>query len=239
MAGRLKLGALSFLVCVVFFGGCDDSNKADKALKAPRQGGEVTRTDTEKEKARLLRKVDRKFENPEVHYELARMYQNDGLWPKAEYHYNNTLSFEPSHRRAQAGMVKILLASGDKARADILADIYAHQVSNSAEGSLRLALAYQEQHLDELAMACYQQALRLAPNSAKINRQIGYYYRTKGDSTQAKNYLVRSYQLDPMQPEVAGELGRLGVIVEIPRKTRKNAKKLDRIVNESDKQLTQ
>jgi len=237
MADRIKVIATIFLVCAVVFGGCNGSSK-DVKIEAPRQAGEVKRTDAEKQKARLLRKIDRKFENPEAHYELGKLYQADALWSKAEYHYNNTLSFDPVHKGAQAGMIKVLLSIGDKSRAEIMADIYANQVANSATDSLRLALAYQEQHLDEYALGLYRQALRLAPNSAKINRQIGYYYKSKGDDAQAKNYLTRSYQLDPMQPDVAGELGRMGVVVEIPRKGKKNPRKLDKIVSESDKHMT-
>jgi len=41
----------------------------------------------------------------------------------------------------------------------------------------------------------------------------------KGDKDRAKEYLVRSFQLDPTQPEVAGELGKLGVEVKIPGTT--------------------
>jgi tetratricopeptide (TPR) repeat protein len=89
--------------------------------------------------------------------------------------------------------------------------------------------------LDEYALTCYQQALRLAPNSAKINRQIGYYYLSKGNKAQGKDYLSRSFQLNPNQPDVAGELGRLGVVVKVPRKVQKQTKKLDKIVEESDK----
>ena len=238
MADRTKLIALVFAVCtVLLFGGCNGSNK-DVKFKAPRQAGEVKRTEAEKQKARLLRKIDKKFENPEAHYELARLYQADALWSKAEYHYNNTLSFDPVHKGAQAGMIKVLLSMGDKPRAEIMADIYTNQVANSATDSLRLALAYQEQRLDEYALGLYRQALRLAPNSAKINRQIGYYYKSKGDDTQTKNYLTRSYQLDPMQPDVAGQLGRMGVLVQIPRKTQRNSRKLDKIVTESDKHMT-
>jgi hypothetical protein len=56
---------------------------------------------------------------------------------------------------------------------------------------------------------------------------------TKNDNTRAKEHLTRSFQLDPKQPEVAGELGRLGVEVRIPRKTKENIKKLG---IESDKE---
>ena len=51
--------------------------------------------------------------------------------------------------------------------------------------------------------------------------------------------MTRSYQLDPIQPDVAGQLGRMGVVVQIPRKTKKNPKNLDKIVSESDKHMTQ
>jgi len=221
---------LAFLICALLFGGCN-SGKA----KAP-QVDEVKRTPAEEKKAKLLRRVDRKFENPETHFELGQLYQADGLWSQAEHQYNITLNFDPTHREAQAARVKVLLESGDTARAELLADEYMGQASISAGGSLRLALAFQKQALDEYALACYRQALRLAPNSAKINRQIGYYYLSKNDKARAQDYLTRSFQLNPNQPEVAGELGRLGTAVKIPRKTKKSTKKLDKIVEESDKE---
>ncbi len=220
---------LALLVCALLFGGCDGGK-----AKAP-QVDEVKRTPAEEKKAKLLRRVDREFENPETHFELGQLYQADGLWSQAEHQYNITLNFDPTHREAQAARVKVLLESGDTAKAKLLADEYMGQASISAGGSLRLALAFQKQALDEYALACYQQALRLAPSSAKINRQIGYYYLSKNDKARAHDYLTRSFQLNPNQPEVAGELGRLGVPVRIPRKTEKRTKRLDKIVEESDR----
>jgi len=217
---------LAFLVCALLFSGCN--SEKTKELK------EVGMTPAEKEKAQLLKRIDRKFENPSAHYELGRLYQADGLWSQAEHQYSIALSFDPAYRDAQAARVKMLLESGDTVKAELLADEYMRQASVSAAGSLRLALAFQKQGMDEYALACYQQALRLAPNSAKINRQIGYYYLSKNDKNRAKDYLTRSFQLNPNQPEVAGELGRLGVGVKIPRKTEKG-KKLDKIVEESDR----
>jgi Flp pilus assembly protein TadD len=136
-------------------------------------------------------------------------------------------------------LVKVLLDTGDVSKSKLSADIYINQTSASAVESLKLALAFQHQNLDEYAMICYRQALNLAPNSAKVNQQMGYYYLSKGDKERAKDYLIRSYQIDPYQPEVAGELGRLGVEVKIPRKTETSSKKLDKVLGESDKQLTQ
>ncbi|MHC4572252.1 MAG: tetratricopeptide repeat protein [Planctomycetota bacterium] len=217
---------LAFLVCALLFSGCNSEKTQE--LK------EVEMTPAEKERAELLKRIDRKFENPGAHYELGRLYQADGLWSQAEHQYSITLSFDPTHREAQAARVNVLLASGDTVKAELLADEYMEQASVSAAGSLRLALAFQRQGMDERALACYQQALRLAPNSAKINRQIGYYYLSKNDKERARDYLTRSFQLNSNQPEVAGELGRLGVGVKIPRKT-EGGKKLDKIVEESDR----
>ena len=182
----------------------------------------------------MLRRIERKHDNPDAHFQLGQLYQADGLWSKAENCYRIALNYDPAHRQAQAARIKVLLQGGDMKKAELLADIYMEQAATSAAGALKLALAFQKQELDDYAMSCYNQALRLAPNSAKINRQIGYYYLSKNDIVQARDFLNRSFQLDNNQPEVAGELGRLGVEVKIPRSTETNTRKLDKIVEEAD-----
>lgn len=174
-------------------------------------------------KARLKDSLDSKFENPEAHFELAQLYHAEGLWPKAEYHYNIALSFDPANADAQVAMVKLFLDSGDTAKSKNYANTHMNHVSGSDIQSLRLAMAFEKQQLDEYALTCYQQAINLAPESARINKQMAYYYLGKNDKDRAKEYLVRSFQLDPSQPEVAGELGRLGVEVRIPGRTDKDA----------------
>ncbi len=169
-------------------------------------------------KADLLKQLEGRFENPQAHFELGQLYQAEGLLQRAEYHYSVALSFDPANAQAQAAMVKLFYDSGDTAKGKTYADNYVNDVARSAVQSLRLAMAFQKEQLDEYALTCYQQALNLAPNSAPVNKQIGYYYLSKNDKVRAKEYLVRSFQLDPNQPEVAGELGRLGVEVRIPQR---------------------
>lgn len=234
MLGLRKFAMLlvpAILMCWLLPGGCNRSQTAAKP-KAP-VADKVKATATDVRKASLLKELDSKFENPDAHFELGELYQADGLWSKAEYHYNNALSFAPAHRPAQAAMVKVLQENGNTGRAKVSADIYINQVSGSAEESLKLGLAFAKQQLEDYALVCYRQALNLAPNSAKINRQIGYYYLGKKDSVLAKEYLTRSFQLDPEQPDVAGELGRLGVAVRIPRKAETQTKNIDKIVESS------
>ena len=216
--------ALLFL-CTTLLVGCTSQGVAGT--------GKVKRTPSEQKKAALLKTLDRKFENPQAHYELAQVYQAERLWMKAEYHYNVALRFDPAHREAQAAMVKVFFDSGDTAKAKTYADIYMNQVAGSASRAFRLGLAFQKQLLDEYAFDCYQQALHMAPNSARVHKQLGYYYLSKNDKVRGEEYLKRSFQLDPVQPEVAGELGRLGIAVRIPPKAKKRTKKIDKIAEES------
>jgi tetratricopeptide (TPR) repeat protein len=197
----------AFLLVLV---GCESQEmkaaEAERARKLP----------AEARMANLQQELEKKFENPEAHYELAKLYQAEGQWAKAEYHYNIALSFDPAKVEAQAAMVKLFIESGDPAKSKNYAEAYIRNAGSSEIQSLRLGKAFQDQRLDDYALACYQQALKLAPNSAEANKQIAYYYLNKDDKDRAKEYFVRSFQLDPNQPEVAGELGRLGVEVKIP-----------------------
>lgn len=223
MANMAKLAGL-VLALTALAGGCEKSSE--------RKISDVSVTDAEQRKAELLGAIEARYENPEAHYELGKLYQADGLWNKAEWEYNVALGFDPVYRPAQAAIVKLLADSGNLDRSKLSAEIYMNQAGASAQGSLRLGHAFQKEFLDDYAVACYQQALALAPNSAAIHRQIGYYYLSKQDRVRAEEYLKRSFQLDPYQAEVAGELGRLGVVVRIPQKTEKDTRKLDRILGQ-------
>lgn len=224
---QISIG-LAFLACILLLSGCNGKAKEPKG---------IDRTVSEKKKAKLLKQIDQKFEDVEAHYQLGRVYQSEGMWVQAENQYGIALNFDPVHRQAQAARVKALLGGGDTAKSKLLAEEYIKQASVSAAAALKLALAFQEQGLDEYALKSYQQALYMAPDSATINRQIGFYYLGKGNKEAAREYLSRSFQLNPSQPDVAGELGRLGVAVKIPPKTKKSAdtKKLDKIVDKSGK----
>jgi tetratricopeptide (TPR) repeat protein len=226
--GGFAFGSRSLLshalvcLCLMSLAGCNGQGTSAAKVDQPRS------IPPSAKKAELLKQLERRFENPQAHFELGQLYQAEGLLQKAEYHYNVALGFDPVNAQAQAAMVKLFFDSGDPAKGKTYADVYINQVSGSAVQSLRLAMAFQEVQLDEYALTCYQQALNLAPNSARVNKQIGYYYLSKGDKVRAKEYLVRSFQLDPNQPEVAGELGRLGVEVRIPQRAETASKQLEK-----------
>jgi len=207
----------ALFVCALLLRGCVPTSESEK-IKTPRVG-RITQTSAEEEKQNLLRAIKRRFENPDAHFELGQLYQAEGRLVTAEYHYSTALRFDPVHRDAQAAMVKMMTESGDTAKARLQADTYMRQVSASSTGSRRLAMGFQKQGLDEYVLPCYQQAIRLEPNSAETYKQIGYYYLSKSDRVRARDYLSRSFEIKPNQSDVALTLGQLGVEIKIPQKT--------------------
>ncbi|MFC1761345.1 tetratricopeptide repeat protein [Planctomycetota bacterium] len=164
----------------------------------------------------LLGKLDVRFESPDVLCELGRYYHEEGRWDKAQYYYSTALGFDPAHRRSQAGQVKMYVDKGDIAQAEQLVQRYQRQLWNTPTEMVDLASALADEKLETYALDCFTKALQVAPHSADTNKQLGIYYLNRGDNQQAREYLTRSFEINPNQPEVAGALGRLGVIVEVP-----------------------
>ena len=215
------------LVCMII-NGCGGQQKTATGEKV--NDKELT-SQSDVKKSQLLKQLDKKYEDAKTHYELGKLYHSEGQWDKAEWEYNKALAFNPVYHDAQASIVKLLVDKGDKQRSETIADMYISQASVSARHSLLLGRAFQERGLDEYALTSYLQAHNLAPNSVVINKQLGNFYLMKGDKANAEVYLRRAFELDPYQPEVAGQLGKLGVQVEIPKRAPKDIKKIEKEKN--------
>jgi tetratricopeptide (TPR) repeat protein len=208
MNAKVRVIISEVLFCALLVAGCRDTSTArvDQNVRAA----------ADIHKAELLKELDKKWENPPVHFELGQLYHAAGDYSKAEYYYNIALGFNPAYREVQAAMVKLQLNKGDKAKADWVANTYMTQVASMPEQLLSLGAAFEKCGLDDYALKCYQDGLKTAPDSSAVNRQVGYYYLNRNKKDLAKEYFIRSFQLNPDQPDVAGELGRLGVAVRIP-----------------------
>jgi tetratricopeptide (TPR) repeat protein len=169
------------------------------------------------EKERLLREIDRKFDNAEAHYQLGKIYQGEGLLERSDWEFTLALQFDPVMYKAQAAKVRTYRDLRQADRSKLAAELYISQTAASAESSTMLGRGFQVEGLDEYALACYQQALARAPNSAALHKQIGFYYMGKNDWARAEEYLRKSIQIDPYQPEVAEQLGRMGVVIQVPQ----------------------
>ncbi|OHB58822.1 MAG: hypothetical protein A2173_03860 [Planctomycetes bacterium RBG_13_44_8b] len=229
-----KFFRILFIIVGLIFIVTAGCNKQQKTATGEKISDKELTSEADRQKAALLKDIDRKYENPKAHYELGKLYHGQGLWDNAEWEYNKAIAFDPMHHEAQASIVKLLADKDDMTRSQVIADMYMSQSSVSAKHSLLLGRAFQDRALDDYALACYQQAHRLAPNSVAINKQIGYYYLLKRDDVNAEIYLRKAFDLDPSQAEIAGELGRLGVKVQTPRKQPKDAKKIDKMAEKQD-----
>ena len=169
-------------------------------------------------KAQLLEQIDRKYENPEAHYQLGKLSYGEGQLDKADFEYRVALGFNPIHYRAQAGLVKVASDQKQTERAQVIAELYISQAAVSAPASLRLGKAFQNEGLGEYATSCYYQASGLTPKSPEPYRLLGFYYLSVDDQVRAEENFRRSFELDPYQPDVSGELGRMGVFIGLPRK---------------------
>jgi Flp pilus assembly protein TadD len=169
-------------------------------------------------KAQLQEQLDNKYENPEAHYQLGKLAFGEGRLDKADFEYRVALGFNPVHYRAQAGLVRVAADQQQTERAQIVAELYISQASVSAPASLRLGKAFENEGLGEYALSCYYQAAGLTPKSPEPYRLLGYYYLRENDRVRAEENFRRSFELDPYQADVSGELGRMGVIVGLPRK---------------------
>ena len=226
MANIIKSVGLILVLSVLVFG-CDQ--------QAKRADEEIPLAPSAQWKTELLDKIEKKYNNPEAHYKLGKLYYNDGLWDKAQWEFNLTLRFAPVHWPAEAAIVKTLMSAGKEAEAKLSAERALNRAATSAEYSMLLGYAYQKESLDKYALECYRQALALAPDSAALHKQIGYYYLSKREMVRAEEYLRRSFELDPLQSEIAYELGRMGVVVQIPRKNTIDSGKLDKLLNKQKK----
>jgi len=209
MVGKTQFFGLVLSICMVLAVGCKPLNNGQQPQKT---------LSAEQQKARLLKQIERKFEDPDAHFRLGQLYHAEGRLDDAEYHYKNALSFDPVYWPAQAALVKLQQDRGDKAKAQHTAEIYMNQVSAWAQRSLQLGKAFEKQQLGKFALACYQQALRLEPQSPEALKQLGFHYLNKNDKVRAGEYFRRSFNKDPYQVDVAYQLGLLGVRIEIERK---------------------
>ena len=200
------------LVLALVLVGCESTPKSPDAAE------EATVIE-QSQKAQLLEQIDKKYENPEAHYQLGKLSYAEGQLDKADFEYRVALGFNPVHYRAQAGVVKVAADQQQTERAQIIAELYISQAAVSSLASLRLGKAFQNEGLGEYALSCYYQASGLTPKSPEPYRLLGFYYLDKGDKVRAEENFRRSFQLDPYQTDVSGELGRMGIIIGLPRKT--------------------
>ena len=156
MNAKVWVTILEVAFCTLLVAGCKNNTSTSRVDQNVKAAADI-------HKAELLKELDKKWENPPVHFELGQLYHAAGDYSKAEYYYNQALNFNPAYREVQAAIVKLQLDKGDKSRADWLANSYMTQVASIPEQLLSLGMAFDKQGLDDYALKCYQEALKTAP----------------------------------------------------------------------------
>lgn len=165
----------------------------------------------EQKKAELKAKLERNYEDPQTHFLLGQLYQADRAWDDAEFEYNRSLQFGPAYMPAQAAMIKLYADRGDAVKAKNYLDIYMNLAGGMPDKLVELAKELQKQQADTYALACLNKALEIAPKSANVHKNLGYYYLSKNEKEKASEHFQESFKIDSNQHDVALELGKLGV----------------------------
>jgi uncharacterized protein HemY len=206
---RFRALVSGIVLCALALSGCRTGGSAGVSSASGRTAVDIRI-------AQLQQELNKKWESPAAHYELGQLYHSQGNWSKADWYYDQAISFNPVYREAQTAKVKMQFDRGDRSKGEYLANMYISQASSSPDQLLTLGMAFEKQHLNDYALKCYDTALKMMPDSAPVNRQLGYFYLANNQPEQAKEFFVRSFQLNPNQADIANELGKLGVAVRIP-----------------------
>lgn len=207
---RTTVISLAVLICISFNSGCTVEQKTgDDPIK-------------EINKKRLLTQIGQNYRDADAHYRLGKIYASDKELDEAIYEYDLALSFDPAHWQAQAAKLKALINSSQSAKADVAAEMYINQTVGNIQGSLTLSKALEDEGLDEYVVRSYKSGITRFPDSAELNRGLGMFYLKNNNKEGARQYLTKSFELDPTQTDVANKLGKIGVEVERPESKLKN-----------------
>jgi len=171
----------------------------------------------DQQKQKLFEQFEARYGTPMAHYKLGQIYETEGELRRAGYHYENAADFKPYFWAAQAASVKAYQDAKFPDKVARLEDKWATMAAH-ADDCLSLAKAYELVGLTAPAKAVYAKAEKVAPKSAKVFKASGYFYLANKDKAIAEAKFRRSFELDPYQPDVSAELGKMGVIVQSPRK---------------------
>ncbi len=222
---RIRAGVGLIVLVTALVAGCQP-----KATTDP-----LTGLSTEQQKQKLYDQFEARYGTPTAHYKLAQIFESEREFRRAGYHYENAAIFKPRFWMAQAASVKMYQDAGNPDKAARLESQWATMAAN-VDDCLSLASAYQSAGLRAQAKAIYDRAENMQPPSAKAFKASGYFYLSSGDKATAEEKFRRSFELDPYQSDVSAELGKMGVIVQSPRRTKPGL--LDGIFSAGDQAST-
>jgi tetratricopeptide (TPR) repeat protein len=178
----------------------------------------LTGLSPEQQKQQLYEQIEAKYEIPRAHYQLGIIFRNEHNFDRAAYHFNTSAEFQPLNWPAQAALVRAYRDDNKPEKAATAATKWIQRTTKPDE-AISLARAFETEQVPTAALQAYIRAVTLAPQSPEVHKQFGYYYLRRNDKERAEEEFRKSFELDPYQADVSAELGKMGVIVQSPRKT--------------------
>lgn len=219
----MKTYLLVFLVPVaLLLSGCN-VYYADKATKRGRAAlrlgdeakkhGDYQLADDNYRRAQLQFEtaVDRDPNSTDRHFNLGRASQALRQYKRALEEYERALEYYPGNGKAHKRKIDCLIQmNAPQTQIDDAVFQAIGIVRQRGRIYLAQAAAYYSVGRAADIPPILARALAAAPDDAQVNAIAGRLYRAIGDVSSAKRCFTIAYQLDPDEPDVARDLGRLG-----------------------------
>ena len=221
----MKTYLLIFLLPVaLLLGGCNvyyAEQATKKGRAALRLGDEAKEHGDYQEADDNYRRAQLEFESAvdldpgftNRYYNLGRSSQALKQYERALEEYRRALEYYPGHGEARKGRIDCLVQmNAPQRQIDDEVDSAVNTLHVREHGRIYLAQAAAYYRVGRAAdiPPVLGRALAAAPADAHVHALAGRLYRALGDVSSAKRCFITAYQLDPDEPDVAGELGRLG-----------------------------
>ncbi|HUW81305.1 MAG TPA: tetratricopeptide repeat protein [Phycisphaerae bacterium] len=129
---------------------------------------------------------------------------------EAIHWFDSAIESFPGYTDAQIAHVQALDLQGKYRKALQAAEWADTYVGPGAKQKLVLAGHYERiGDLDE-ALLCYRQAAAIESDNSYVRAELGRFYARQGLTSQARAEFQRAQELRPTDPDVAGDLARLG-----------------------------
>lgn len=204
------LAVLLLLICVA---GCGvDAVRMNQQAQIYMNHGEY-----EKAEEILVNSFDTDHENPASHYWLGRCYEQMGFQEKAIYQYGLAIRFTPSLDVAQMAYIKLLYQNGQIEEATQAALNYLEHKDEPARDLVFIAESFTADQMPDLAIMSYRQAQKNEPDNPWPWIKMAEFYLAQQQKPQAVDALKQAFQIDPVYPDLARQLGAHGYRVNIPQ----------------------